>query len=561
LDIRDRTVLVLGGYGLVGQAVARQLLREAPRRLLLLSLRRAEAEEACHALESERGAVAVEPVWGDIFAFADVKDRPRRQILADETFRKRLIESLLEPLSDEIAAEYFLHDVITTHRPDIIIDSVNTATSIAYQDIYATSRRAYAALKEGAGLAEGIETLLLTDYVPQLIRHVQVLYQAMVKAGTRAYIKIGTSGTGGMGFNIPYTHSEEKPSRVLLSKSALAGAHTMLLFLMARTPGGPITKEVKPAAAIAWKRIGFGEIHRGGRPVPLYDVEPSVAETLTLGAAFRPLDPSRGVPSGENLQNVFIDTGENGIFSLEEFSAITTGEQMEFVTPEEIAFVVVRELKGGNTGHDVINALDNAVMGPTYRAGLMRHWALEKLRDLEQKEGVRSVAFENLGPPRVSKLLFEADLLRTGFETMDAVRACPAEELSARTSAEVLASAPLRREIVSIGVPILLPDGRLLRGPECKVPAAGRPDEVFPVTRTAIESWAWQGWVDLRVANMAAWKVRLDRIQEEIAAIPTEESSSRFLRDRHFWGERGLIQPGKLVGWVLAVEEKGARMK
>ena len=85
---------------------------------------------------------------------------------------------------------------------------------------------------------------------------------------------------------------------------------------------------------------------------------------------------------------------------------------MEFVTPEEIADVLARELLGGNTGHDVINALDNAVMGPTYRAGLMRHWALEKLRALEEQHGVRSVAFENLGPPRLSKLLFEAHLLR-----------------------------------------------------------------------------------------------------------------------------------------------------
>ena len=53
-----------------------------------------------------------------------------------------------------------------------------------------------------------------------------------------------------MGLNIPYTHSEEKPSRVLLSKSAVAGAHSMLLFLMARTPGAQLTKEIKPAAKI-----------------------------------------------------------------------------------------------------------------------------------------------------------------------------------------------------------------------------------------------------------------------------------------------------------------------
>ena len=231
--------------------------------------------------------------------------------------------------------------------------------------------------------------LLVTDYVPQLIRHVQVLYQAMVKAGTSVYVKIGTSGTGGMGLNIPYTHSEEKPSRVLLSKSALAGAHTLLLFLMARTPEGPITKEIKPAAAIAWKRVGFGEILRGGRPVPLYDDEPRRPSRCVPGTRFQPQDPSRGRALGQNLESVFIDTGENGIFSLEEFSAITTSEQMEFVTPEEIADVVARELQGGNTGHDVINALDNAVMGPTYRAGLMRHWALEKLRNLEKEHEVQ----------------------------------------------------------------------------------------------------------------------------------------------------------------------------
>src|SRR4029453_8977143 len=180
-------------------------------------------------------------------------------------------------------------------------------------DVYQTSRKAWEALRAGTDLRESLETLLVTDYVPQLIRHVQVLYQSMVKAGTGAYVKIGTSGTGGMGLNIPYTHSEEKPSRVLLSKTALAGAHTLLLFLMARTPDGPITKEIKPAAAIAWKRIGYGEIRRAGRPVPLYDV--TEAETLKPGDRFRPQDPSRGRATGRNLESVFIDTGENGIFS------------------------------------------------------------------------------------------------------------------------------------------------------------------------------------------------------------------------------------------------------
>ncbi|PYQ22371.1 MAG: short-chain dehydrogenase [Acidobacteria bacterium] len=559
MDLGGKDVLILGGYGLVGQAVARRLLRESPRRLVLLSLKREEAEEVAGVLAAEAGEVELEPAWGDVFTFADIKDRPRREVYAEPAQRARLIESLVEPLAEAAAARYFLYQLVTAKRPDLIVDCVNTATGIAYQDIYKTSRLAYQALREGADLRESLEMLLVTDYVPQLIRHVQVLYLAMVKAGTGAYVKIGTSGTGGMGLNIPYTHSEEKPSRVLLSKSALAGAHTLLLFLMARTPGGPITKEIKPAAAIAWKRIGFGEILRGGRPVVLYD--PGEPETLVPGASFRPLDPARGAPTGETLKSVFIDTGENGIFSLEEFSAITTGEQMEFVTPEEIADVVAREIVGGNTGHDVINALDNAVMGPTYRAGLMRHWALEKLRALEKEHAVQSVAFENLGPPRLSKLLHEADLLRRTYGTMDSVRAGQPSEMSRRLGEEVSRDPSRRREIVSIGIPILLPDGRLLRGPETKIPAVVAGAEAYEVSADRVEAWAWAGWVDLREANMVRWKERFARIHADMEAIPERDTSSRFLRDRQFWGEGGVIQPGKVVGWIFATEEQGARMK
>src|SRR5688572_3667492 len=319
MDIAGKSVLILGGYGLVGQAVARRLIREGPREMVLLSLRKEEAEEAVSAVREEAGQIRLAAAWGDVFTFTDLKDAPRKDVLADPKQRARLIQSVIAPLTDAAASQYYLHELITSRRPDIIVDAVNTATGIAYQDIYKTSGQAWGALQSGAPLQEHLEMLLMTDYVPQLIRHVQVLYQAMVKAGTGTYVKIGTSGTGGMGLNIPYTHSEEKPSRVLLSKSALAGAHTLLLFLMARTPGGPITKEIKPAAAIAWKRIGYGEIQRRGQPVPLYDVDPAAATPLAVGARFRPHDAGCGTATGKNLESVFIDTGENGIFSLDEF--------------------------------------------------------------------------------------------------------------------------------------------------------------------------------------------------------------------------------------------------
>ncbi|MDH3743707.1 MAG: short-chain dehydrogenase, partial [Acidobacteriota bacterium] len=408
MRIEGRKVLVLGGYGLVGIAVCRKLLERGAAEIQIHSLRAHEAEQAREELAPEAGATRLSVSSGDIFGLAEKADR-----LTD-------LRAQLEQLDDSRLPDYLLYRLLSESRSDVVIDSVNTATGIAYRDIYSASADALASL-EGSGFEQldgETATLLLESlYVPRLIRHIQVLYRGMRDAGTSVYFKIGTSGTGGMGLNVPYTHSEEKPSRVLLSKSAVAGAHSLLLFLMARTPGAPITKEIKPAAAIAWKKIDHGPIVRRGEAIRLVRAKPR-----PVGDTFSTVDPSAAELTDEILTTTYIDTGENGIFSLEEFAMLTTAEQMEFVTPEEIAQYLVFEIEGGNTGHDIINALDNAVLGPSYRAGMMRHWAMEWMTELEATGESRSVAFEMLGPPRNSKLLFEAHLLRECFSTMTSVR-------------------------------------------------------------------------------------------------------------------------------------------
>jgi hypothetical protein len=35
----------------------------------------------------------------------------------------------------------------------------------------------------------------------------------------------------------------------------------------------------------------------------------------------------------------------------------------------------------------------------------------------------------------------------------------------------------------------------------------------------------------------------------------------RSLRNRRFWGEEQAIRPGKIVGWILEVEDGGWRIK
>ncbi len=566
MDIRDRKVLILGGYGMVGMAVNRKLAEEQPAEMIIASMWEAEARAAVKQMKQEAPDVRCTPVWGNIFVQDSLKDLSRDEILNNPELRTRLIADVMEPLDDDIMEHSTLRQIINRHRPHIIIDSVNSVSGLAYQDIYHSyymvKKELDSAREQDAltgGFLSEVEKLMATLYIPQIIRHIQVLYASMIENNTKVYIKIGTSGTGGMGLNIPYTHSEEKPSRVLLSKSSLAGAHTMLLFLMGRTPDAPITKEIKPAAAIAWKAIDYGVIKKRGQPIELVDCSPK--EAVVLDGTFSFHDRGNWHSLDQNLESVYIDTGENGTFSLAEFECITTIGQMEFVTPEEIATNVILEIKGDNTGRDIINALDNAIMGPTYRAGSMRVQALERMRILAEQHGVDSVAFELLGPPRLSKLLHEADLLRQVRGSLRAVAEADTRALTLELEKRVAESPDVRSKIVSIGIPILMSDGRrLLRGPLVEIPPAlGRTET--PITPRDVDTWAEAGWVDLREINVKKWQARAQTILADTGGIPPGDSSSRFEHDHKYWLVDEPLNVGKLAAWIFVHEDKGLRVK
>ena len=563
--IKDKKVLVLGGWGLVGMAVCKRLIDEGASELIILSLEKWQAEDALRDLKKTT-KISLIPEWGNMFVRDSLKDLGRADILNNQENRSTLISDVLSDLNQDILDHAFLYQVMTRHKADIVVDCVNSATALAYQDIFTSSievQKTLQLLKEGKQTKEdisSIERLLLTQYTPQLIRHIQILYAGLKEAHTKIYLKIGTSGTGGMGLNIPYTHSEEKPSRMLLSKSALAGSHTMLLWLMARTPDAPIVKEIKPTAAIAWKKIEYGEIKKRGKSVDIYDCPPEKALKLE-GEISREMEKGPWVPLHKKLKKVFIDTGENGIFSYEEFTAITSRGQMEFVTPQEIANNVVYEILGGNTGHDIINALDNASMGPTYRAGSLRESALQKMQRLQKEHHSDSVAFELLGPPRLSKLLYEAYLLKRCRFTMDEMINHSPAFIASCAQEQIKSDAKLRSEILSIGIPILLSDGTsMLRGPEMKIPAY-RGKNKLEITPENINKWTAEGWIDLRESNFVAWQERFKKIKAEIDAIPPEDTSSQYDRDREYWTQSNEIEPGKIIGWLFLSEEAGVRMK
>ena len=254
---------------------------------------------------------------------------------------------------------------------------------------------------------------------------------------------------------------------------------------------------------------------------------------------------------------VVADTGENGLFTKGEFEAITHLRQMEFITPEEIARQAVLEVKGSNTGYDVIAAIDSAVMNPTYRAGYLRHFALEEIAWLEKETNSHSVALGQLGPPELGKLLWEAHLLKLKFGTLSAVLERPAEVLSAETFALVEGDANLRQTITSVGLPVLTPDGcSLMRGPFIRIPEAPGLNAVR-LTPENVEQWADKGWVDLRPKNFERWRERFNRMQREAQKLRGRGSAAI---TRQAYLSDG-ISIGAVVGWILNNEMDAYRIK
>lgn len=569
MDVREKRVMVFGGWGLVGRAVSKELLPRSPHQLVVTSLRQSEIDEVLPVLQplGEQYGTEVVGEWGDIFVRESMKDVSRGEMYRQREHRQTLIGDIYDDLSDDVLETSFLYRLIRKYRPHIIVDCINTATAFAYQNLFEKVAKIRNELQAGTGtpdcsdeIVEDLEQLIASQYIPQLIRHIQILYLAMVEHETECYMKIGTTGTGGMGLNVPFTHSEEKPSKLLLSKSSVAGAHSMLLFLMARSPDGPVVKEIKPAAAVAWKEIGYGKIRRHGTYIPMYDCPFESAHLMDDYLEKYPEQYWEEVP-GEVVESVYIDAGENGYYSTGEFAVITAEGLMEFVTPEEIAAKVLMEIEGGNTGKDVVGALDASVLNSSFRGGTLRDKAISRMRDLEAEHDTKSIAFELLGPPKITKLLYEIYLLKRITGDIRRIPDHAPADLSREMVALLREERHLRRIILSVGTGILLPEGnKFLRGPVLSFPRFEGVD-VFPSSPERINYWADNGWLDLREQNMRKWQTRITTLLAELTQDAGQEYSSAYYHWRKYNYQQDPSELGAIVSWILDREEHGARIK
>src|SRR3989344_4582755 len=475
-ELEGKTILVLGGAGQVGFEICKKTLEKNPTKLIVCSLKKTEVESAVKELEKINKKSAIRGEWGNIFVREEIKDKTLKEIAENKELSEIIVKDVFSELDENILENATLFKIITKHKPNIIVDSINTATALAYQDVYthATEDRK----DKWIYLAASLE-------LPQLVRHNQILVNAFKNNPVEQFLKVGTGGTGGLGLTLPFTKGEnEIPSRLVMSKSAVAGAQTMLLWVLGRTPGMPIVKEIKVTALIGWRAVKKGKIITKRGAVELYDCP--LENALPIEKA---LEENRSIRLGKKLEGVWIDTGENDIYTRDMFEALSSPSLMGLITPVEV-------------------------------------------------DEVASIS--TLGP-LASKILLEAQILRSLFNNLNDATKCSAKEIEEKALELIRNKQNLRVKIISIGIPILLPNGKILRGPDIRIP------RIIPkyVTVKNIENWTGKGWVDLRQKNWILWQNRLSSFKEHCQQQEQKDTNTI----------------GAISAWVFAYEKGGLRLK
>ena len=109
--------------------------------------------------------------------------------------------------------------------------------------------------------------------------------------------------------------------------------------------------------------------------------------------------------------------------------------------------------------------------------------------------------------------------------------------------------------MLSIGIPILLPDG---------AEPAARPRRQGAARRQGLPAGdprlVDRGWVDLRPENWQRWRDRCARFLREIARAPGRRLMGSG-GDHEYGDLTGTIRPGRIAAWIFRYEDKGERIK
>ena len=237
--------------------------------------------------------------------------------------------------------------IIQSTKPDLIINSVNMATICS---------------KNGIADVNKIITFFANLFE---------IFTSLEKKCT--YVQIGTTGSGGLGFNIPFTHGEKQANLPIINKAAIAGIITSMNLLLQRGLRDKLKViEIKPGLCI-----------------------------------FSPVIIQK---RSSDIQIITLDGGESGNYTYNEVALLTSF--MGFTSVDRLCNKIIRCIhKKGKINHltepnNITKLIDQAIISETNLDKHLKNTILKKMRRLQTNNFL--IATGNLGPPDITLQLIKA---------------------------------------------------------------------------------------------------------------------------------------------------------
>ena len=131
MKMNPEKVMILGGSGLIGYQIARKIARDlGPKIIFIVTLHQSTMREALQGLRKEFPKVTFDGSWGNIFLRSSWREKKRSELLLNRRQTEKLIQDLYiqNPSSGD---KNHLARLIRQQKPDVIIDAIPTASSLA----------------------------------------------------------------------------------------------------------------------------------------------------------------------------------------------------------------------------------------------------------------------------------------------------------------------------------------------------------------------------------------------------------------------------------------------
>lgn len=478
--MKHKTILFIG-TGQIGKAILNKLVTENPKTVIIHNLTENESVAICDKYKKLYPSTKFIPSFGNVFMPYKLKDLNNNNLYSKSD---EIIDYFYQEIEQPTLEKSTIVTLIKKHRPTLIVDAINTATVLG--NAYNPENNLRRLTNEPDECAK---KLMVDDCITKLINFVYSLKYGIETYGVEKYVKVSTTGLGGMGLNMPYTHGDNPKinlSSALMGKIAASGILHQLLWNLEHTMGNNVS------LVIPGTFVGYDSVKK----------EPIETDKglLFKRRAPRPYKLKNGreieyndAVTKEYLEFPVVRAGENHVYSKDELDTLTAIGQMEGITKEEVADRAIDCIRG-RSSNDIFVALDNAMLKPTY---LGREMIYDIDRQFKENDYKYGLATGNLGIT-TSKKIYELSIIKNSYPTISELKKSKTKDIVKAVNANL--DKELIEEIITLGIPILDNDGNFYIGDYALVPGK---NEEKKISRNNVEKWTKVGWVDLREKNIA----------------------------------------------------------